>query len=223
MVRPYVVFLLLVSTELRAECTEPGIARWAIKSSVASITALQHPRKIDLQYLRDLSDPPDVTNNDARYREHRIPAFDNPANLQEGDIVSVEAWLYLVATEGNDCEYHIQISDSASSGNHCVIVEVPRAHQVSVPVATLRSRVKTVRDFVKTRLLNGQEPGESGNLMGGSHWKPGYVPPYVRVTGQLFFDSWHLGSPPRGKKGMKCETLWEIHPITAMVFAPKPN
>lgn len=157
MLRPYVLFLFLVSTEIHSECTEPGKARWAIKSSVTSITALQHPQRIDLQDLRDLPEPPDVTNNDARYREHRIPAFDNPANLQEGDIVSVEGYLYLVVPEGNDCENHIQISDSPTSGNHCVIVEVPRAHQVSVPMAGLRSRVKTVRDFVKARLLAGQE------------------------------------------------------------------
>lgn len=44
-------------------------------------------------------------------------------------------------------------------------------------------------------------------------------PPFVTVTGQLFYDDAHVGTEPRGKKGCKAESLWEIHPITAIVFA----
>ena len=57
---------------------------WAIKSSVESIAALSHAKEVDLDDLLDLPDPPDVTNNDARYRENLIPAFDNDADLKEG-------------------------------------------------------------------------------------------------------------------------------------------
>jgi hypothetical protein len=46
---------------------------------------------------------------------------------------------------------------------------------------------------------------------------------YVFVTGQLFYDDAHVGDRPRGKKGMKAATLWEIHPIEAMSFAPPPK
>jgi hypothetical protein len=48
-------------------------------------------------------------------------------------------------------------------------------------------------------------------------------PVYVTVTGILFYDDSHVGDPPRGKMGMKAATLWELHPVTAMVFAPKPD
>jgi hypothetical protein len=44
-------------------------------------------------------------------------------------------------------------------------------------------------------------------------------PPFVAVTGQLFYDDAHVGTAPRGKKGCKAESLWEIHPITAIGFA----
>ena len=44
-------------------------------------------------------------------------------------------------------------------------------------------------------------------------------PPFVRVAGQLFYDDAHVGTPPRGKKGCKAETLWEIHPVTDIGFA----
>jgi hypothetical protein len=47
--------------------------------------------------------------------------------------------------------------------------------------------------------------------------------PFVRVTGQLFFDDSHAKRPEeRGKKGMPAATAWEVHPIVALKFAPKP-
>ena len=47
-------------------------------------------------------------------------------------------------------------------------------------------------------------------------------PPYVTVTGQLFYDDYSVGLPPRGKRNMQAATLWEIHPVTDIVFAPLP-
>jgi hypothetical protein len=60
---------------------------------------------------------------------------------------------------------------------------------------------------------------------------------YVTVTGQLFYDAIHatqMSNPDpkkrkyRGKKGisptpMRSYTAWEIHPITKIEFAPKPQ
>jgi len=43
------------------------------------------------------------------------------------------------------------------------------------------------------------------------------------MTGQLFFDDSHVGDAPRGKKGMKAATFWELHPVTAISFAPVPR
>jgi hypothetical protein len=48
-------------------------------------------------------------------------------------------------------------------------------------------------------------------------------PVYVTVTGILFYDDSHVGDAPRGKKGMKAATLWELHPVTAIAFAPAPQ
>lgn len=44
-------------------------------------------------------------------------------------------------------------------------------------------------------------------------------PPFLTVTGQLFYDDAHVGDQPREKKGCKAETLWEIHPITSIGLA----
>lgn len=209
------ILFLLLSSELHAACTEPGKARWSIKSTVVSIAALKNPQPVDLSDLLALTDARGVTKNDANYQDKLIPVAANAAGLKEGDIVVVEGWLHLVAKEPNDCEYHIQISDSQTDGDQCLIVEVPLEHVVSVPAAGLRSRVKAVRSFVRTKLLKGKEPGSGGNVM--QH------PPYVRVVGQLFFDDYHIGDQARGKRGMKAATLWEIHPVVAMEFAPPPQ
>jgi hypothetical protein len=64
-------------------------------------------------------------------------------------------------------------------------------------------------------MLAGKDPSVSGSVM--QH------PVYVTVTGILFFDDAHVGDQPRGKKGMKAATLWELHPVTAIAFAPQPK
>jgi hypothetical protein len=52
-------------------------------------------------------------------------------------------------------------------------------------------------------------------------------PVYVTVTGALFYDDAHEympdGSTGRGKKGLESKTLWELHPVTSIAFAPVPK
>ncbi len=71
--------------------------------------------------------------------------------------------------------------------------------------ARIRKMSAVVRAFVRDNFLNGKQPPKGGKIV---------QPKLVRVVGQLFFDSWHVtDAEPRGKKGMKAATLWEIHPI----------
>jgi hypothetical protein len=110
-------------------------------------------------------------------------------------------------------DYHIQISSSADSQAQCIVVEVPKDDAQFVTSGTVRQRAQTVRAFVRDKLLKGQEPSKRGSVM--------RRPPFVAVTGQLFYDHAHVGDPPRGKKGCSAETLWEVHPITDLKFAPQ--
>lgn len=125
-------------------------------------------------------------------------------------MVSLTGYLHLVASEKNDGDYYMQISGSPTDGNNCIIVEVPPENEGP---AELRPYYARVRKFVRDRLLRGEEPGPAGNVM--NH------PPYVEVAGQLFFDDRHLKDPPRGKRGLKAATLWEIHPVVGIRFAPR--
>lgn len=211
-----VVFLALTSASLAAQHrTKPGVERWPIKTSLPDGTDVKHSKHVSYTDLAKFSDPePAVAKNDHRYQSVRIPAFSNPLGVKEGDLLTVTAWVHLVAGE-SDGDYHIQISDSQGSQASCVIVEVPNPEPAFVKDANLRPHFAAVRDFMKTKLLKGNEPSATGSLM--------QRPPYVHVTGQLFYDDAHVGTPPRGKKGCKAATLWELHPVTDMKFAPVPR
>lgn len=138
--------------------------------------------------------------------------------MKEGDLVTTTAWLHLVALENDnkthrDGDYHIQLRDSPEWANGCFIVEVPLPDFVSDP--DLRAKCTKVREFIRKKLLKGNEASNTGNKM--EH------PVYVTVTGQLFFDAPHLKGSPRGKRDMKSYTPWELHPVTSIEFAPKPK
>src|SRR5579872_2386216 len=223
--------LLLCLALLRlshAACTSPGKERWPIKSSLPSGAQLGHGTPVKITDLAKLANPPGVTNKEKKFEDTRIPSFDNPLHVKEGDLVTITGYLFLVATEPNDCEYHIELSgkapdmSAASSQNpvivdDCIIVEVARPDAFAD--ATLQKAADTTRQWIREKLkLNGKsgsEPSAAGSLM--NH------PVLVTVTGQLFFDDAHLekdgSSQPRGKHGLRTNTLWELHPIVAIDFA----
>jgi hypothetical protein len=125
----------------------------------------------------------------------------------------------VAAEKGNgDEDYHIQISNSRTDGGRCVIIEAP--NPAFIKNATLSKQSAAVRLFIRDKLLHDKtkEPSSSGNVMVGEV--------FVEATGQLFFDASHssLSDPSggRGKKGMKAGTIWELHPLTSLRFAPKP-
>ena len=190
---------------------KPGVDRWSIKTST-----VVNVKTVPITDLLQLSNP--ITDyHKTEYGDKRIPTIVQPDSLKEGDIVTTTAWLHLVALERasdthRDGDYHIQITNSPEWGDSCFIIEVPYPDFVEDPY--LKTKCAEVREFIRNRLLKGKEPGTTGNIM--QHEV------YVTVTGQLFFDATHLKGNPRGKKGMKSYTAWEIHPLFSIAFAPKP-
>jgi hypothetical protein len=137
--------------------------------------------------------------------------------------VTISGWLYLVAFESDDCDFHIQISPQPltsskppTKDDNSMIVEVPSGEYAT----TISSQVEGVRQWAIDKLLAGNPP-KIGSVHVMAH------PVYVTVTGALFYDDAHVyeadGSTGRGKKGLESKTLWELHPVTAMAFAPPPK
>ena len=203
----------LVLTAASCAAYAQGTERWSIKTSVPEGTNFSKATQVALLDLLALPNAPEVTHNDPRYQSARIPAKAGD-QFPEGKLITTTGWLHLVAGE-TDGDYHIQISGSAETGDHCLIVEVPNPDPKFTESADLQPKFAAVRDLIKTKMLAGKDPSVSGSVM--QH------PVYVTVSGILFYDDSHVGDQPRGKKGMKAATLWELHPVTAIAFAPAPK
>ena len=197
-------------------CLQPGTERWPVK------TTLPDGAKTQAMALADALQLPALTNvkkNDPRYQSARIT--DQP--VKEDTLVTLSGWLYLVAFESDDCDFHIQISpqprtstNPPTKDDNCIIVEVPSGQYAT----TISDKVESIRQWVIDNLL-GKTPPKIGTVHVMAH------PVYVTVTGALFYDDAHDylpdGGTGRGKKGMESKTLWELHPVTSMAFAPPPT
>ncbi len=202
------VVCVMVASAQKPKNMKPGVERWPIKISAHHLN--DAPKDVPYDTLIALPDPAGVKKNDPRYQDAFIPAFPNSSGLHEGDIVRVTGWLHLVAFE-TDGDYHIQVSNSGTSGDRCLIVEVPYPTYVkSAP--NLKNLCAAVRASIKNDILSNKEPSTSGTILKQAV--------HVTITGQLFYDDAHVGTPPRGKKGMKAATLWEVHPVTGIEIIP---
>lgn len=214
--RGFTIGLMLAATAAAQQLatqvkTKPGVERWPVKTSVPANAG--PAQTVALADLLGLPNAAGVLKNDKRYQSDRIPAQPGQ-NLPEGTVVTTAGWLHLVALE-TDGDYHIQVSGSATSGDQCLIVEVPDPDSAYTASAALQPVFAALRSTIKTKMLAGKDPSGTGSVM--QH------PVYVTVTGILFYDDAHVGDPPRGKKGMHASTLWELHPVTSLVFTPKPQ
>ena len=197
-------------------CVNPGTERWPIKTTVPADAKNQTMSLADALNLQRLTD---VKKDDPRYKTERI--MDQP--VKENTLVTISGWLYLVAFESDDCDFHIQISpqprtttNPPTKDDNSMIVEVPSGQYAT----TISNQVEGVRQWVIDNLLAHTAPKlDSIHVM--SH------PVYVTVTGALFYDDAHEymadGGTGRGKKGMESKTLWELHPVTSLAFAPPPK
>jgi hypothetical protein len=180
--------------------THPGVVRWPIKTSIHEMPATPVP----LPILSALPQIPGVAKDDARYQSALIPG--KFASLREGETISTEGWLRLVASE-TDGDYHVQLTLTPTA-TQCLIVEVPRPSYVKA--AKLKAECLAARSIIRA-MIGGAVPSQLGTLATGKR---------VRITGQLFYDDAHVGTPPRGKRGMKAMSLWELHPVTLAESIP---
>jgi hypothetical protein len=204
-----VVALALLAGSLQAQCKKPGVSRWTVKTSLP--VARNEPVAMTLAELTALAAPASAE----QHKESKTRYPDELGRgLKEGSIVRVSGWVRLIATDP-DCDYHIQLTPTNSGTDGTVIVEIPRPGADYEGSAELRDSATAVREFLKTNILKGKEPaGGGGSLIGSA---------YVEVIGQLFIDAHHLPHcDQRGKHGMPASTCWEVHPIIAAHFAPKP-
>ncbi len=197
-------------------CIQPGTERWPIKTTLPPGATTKTMTLADALNLPKLTN---VSKDDPKYQSARI--MDQP--VKEDTLVTLSGYLYLVGFESDDCDFHIQISpqprtstNRPTKDDNCIIVEVPSG-QYATGIA---DRVEEVRQWVIDNLLGKTAP-KIGSVHVMQH------PVFVTVTGALFYDDGHVylpdGSTGRGKQGMESKTLWELHPVVSMAFAPAPS
>jgi len=213
--------LITISNFLSGQEFNPGKERWPVKTSV---TYLRPVKEISLQELLNLPVPILRYSKNLRdeYQDQRFPDTVGKHHLREGDIVTTSGYILLIALEkdknGADADYHIQIRTSAKWADSCLVVEATFPPFITGNKA-LQDSCRKVRDFVDHYILKGKKKACFGT--------DGASAPYVKITGQLFFDAFHMTTPPRGKQHcitkekMKSYTCWEIHPIMAIGFILK--
>jgi hypothetical protein len=217
------VFAGAVAIPLWSGDVKPGSdkARWPVKTSVPDGTDLSKAGTlIDLADL--LSMQPAAEHMTKDFESVRYPKAGG-ARYAEGQIVRTRGYLRLIAGE-DDGDYHMQLSTTPDTFDNCLVVEVPNDDKTFIARSPdLIPLAKSVRDWVATGLKLTKDPLGRILVM--------QKPPYVEVTGQLFFDAEHQAAMGKGDfrgksingKQLPSKTSWELHPVIKMAFAPVPK
>lgn len=181
-----------------------GTARKAAKLSIASGAPDE---------FADLKKLVDGLPSESAMKKHKPPIGTDATSgrvAEEKHNVRVQAFLYAASREP-DNDFHLIIGrDRAKSPALYMTVEVSGLPPSS---ATSFARLKKARDGYKAFFAD-KLPGATYDF---------YDPPVpVEVEGSLFFDMSHAGGEHPGPKSLrsKMPTIWEIHPISRIVFEP---
>jgi hypothetical protein len=99
-------------TAAQLPCVKPGTERWPVKIALPSGAKTQTMTLTDALNLPRLDS---VKKNDPRYQDTRIM----DQLVKEDTLVTISGYLYLVAFESDDCDFHISDqSEAADLGGH---------------------------------------------------------------------------------------------------------
>jgi hypothetical protein len=138
----------------------------------------------------------EVVNSDAN-KDRPMPGS------AEQQTFTLEAFLRQAKVEGNDCEIHLEFSETARRNALRVIVEIP-------PDADFASDYQKILRLMRSRFPRRRKlgPGVAFGLLPAVRMK---------VTGFGFFDGVHkaMAGPNRpngGHGSAQVKTFWELHP-----------
>jgi hypothetical protein len=124
--------------------------------------------------------------------------------------VRVKCWLYAASHE-DDNDYHLILGRAPGlNPKRFMTMEVSGLPPTNFPSFPA---LKGVRDSYNM-FFSGRLPGD------GYDFYPTPIP--VLVEGSLFFDRSHATGTPPGPQSLRpnMPTIWEVHPITRIVFEP---
>jgi hypothetical protein len=181
------------------------------KSRKIAKTSIAHASVEDFDTLNALLDPLLSKNqfSDKTMRGEIAP--DSQRIDEEKRNVSVKAFLYATKKE-TDNDYHLLLGPDPSDGDdmHYMTAEVSGLPN---PDNTATEVLKAARAQFENFIL------DSGGQLPGTNYLRFHPPIPVIVSGSLFFDIDHKPGDV-GTGTVVPESVWEIHPITKIVFEP---
>ena len=141
---------------------------------------------------------PDVTvATAASFKTNPMPGS------KETKTFTLDAFLWQAKVEGNDCEIHLELSDSQTSSTaRRMIVEIPPNTSSD---SDYKKMLSLIQDTFHVTDLGPDKPFRFT------------TPVHLKITGFGFFDGVHKGfvspSKPNGNHGTAAvKTFWELHP-----------
>jgi hypothetical protein len=180
-----------------------GSDRMAAKLSIATAAPEDFGDLSDL--VGSLVSDADMTNHDPTITR----ASDSGRQPEEGRNVRVRAFLYAASREA-DNDFHLIVGRDPQSDPTYMTMEVSGLPPTSDPAF---ARINAARDAYKS-FFGANLPGS------GYHF---YRPPIpIEIEGSLFFDITHAtgGHPGPADLRPNIPTIWEVHPVTNIVFEP---
>ncbi len=135
--------------------------------------------------------------------EETAAASTKPANKTESQTFTLDAYLWQVKVEGNDCEIHLELNDSRTNPiSKRVIAEIP-------PDPPFEKDYQSVLRLIKEQFAPLSFGPDSAFRF--------HEPIHIRITGFAFFDGIHKRySEIKGQNGghgtAPVQTFWELHP-----------
>jgi hypothetical protein len=122
--------------------------------------------------------------------------------------VLVRAWIYAASRE-SDNDFHLIVGREPGKSRMFITMEVSGLPPAS---ASSRAKLEKVRDAYEAFFT--ALPG-----LGYDFYKP---PVPVEIGGSLFFDITHFTGGRPGPKDLRGDmpVIWEVHPVTHLVFEP---
>ncbi len=181
-----------------------GTSRRAAKLSLGSGPLAVLPDLLDLIH----SLPPDPT-----MIHHHPPILDTATSRrvpEEQRNVQVRAFLYAASRE-SDNDFHLIIGRDVHLTPHRYLTM--ELSGLPPPGNATRATLTAVRTAF-THFFGAQLPGPHYDF---------YNPPIpIEIQGSLFFDVHHATGPHPGPPSLQADmpTIWEVHPVTNIVFEP---
>lgn len=135
----------------------------------------------------------------SKSEKDEIKADPNKAIIKENEIVSITGYAWVIKLSAEDCDIHIELSETNDRAASRVIAEVPNTKEYCNLHAKILSDLVTKYHLHKKKEYHFDKTDNGGE------------PIKINLTGYLFWDSGHPTNKNHGSD--KVGSVWEVHPV----------